>query len=192
MRVHAGDIIFTADASGSVMHIVISGAQRVGSRFGPGNASSVHAAIATGNGAEVIESVGSGLKRRDLKTGTNFRSYCYRGDNMYAVRRRAVRVAKRFKRDRAYGEYAKFRAFKSVFRSHKGTRGVRTEHSSVFCSSFAWLCMTTAAEELGMGPIIEGGHSQIGPRDLEGKLAADPRWHSRNGGHKRAYNGVLF
>lgn len=192
MRIHQGDIIFTADAGGSFMHVVISSAQRAGSRFDAGNASSVHAAIATGNGAMVVESVGSGLKHRNLKNGVNFRSFAYRGENMYAVRQRAVEVALAFFNNPAYGEYAKFRALKSVFRGHKGTRGVGTHHKSVFCSSFAWLCMTQAAEELGMGPIIEGGHSQIGPRDLEGKLMADPRWHARNGGHKRTFNGVVW
>ncbi len=188
VRIKKGDVIFTADASGSVNHIMISTAQRLGSAFGSGRASSVHAAIATGRGRYVVESVGSGLKHQKLKPG-RYRSYSYVGAHSQEIRERAVELALAYEENEDYGRYNFARAARSPFMPHKPTRGVGNRHNSVFCSSFVWLCLTEAAEEILGRPIIRGGHSQIGPRDLEGKIRNDRAGWFRRYGHAIDFGG---
>src|SRR5262249_37232274 len=118
-----GDVVFTADATGSAMHVLITLAQKAGAPFGEGHANSVHAAIATGNGFEVVESVGSGIRARALRNGT-YRVYCYRGAQQGEVREAAAMIAESYLAQRdftqGYGNYNKLKAAISPFRASGG------------------------------------------------------------------------
>lgn len=193
---HRGDVVFLVDAKGSVMHAVIATAQRAGSAFGAGKANSVHAAIATGNQDEVIESVGSGLRVSNLRPG-NYRVYCYRGALFQEIREFAVEVAESHVAQQGltqnYGQYNKVKATLCPFRPSGGHKqnNVQTQqfgegahaHSSFFCSNFVWRCYTAASEVAGLVQLpIPNSHSQLSPRDLEGLLFNSSNWHARNGG----------
>ncbi len=200
-HIRRGDVIFTADTHG-VMHKVITGAQKLGSAYGPGHANSVHVALATGNGDEVFESVGSGLKQRPLKPGT-YRIYCYRGQLEDEIRDFAVQVAESHfvQRDftHGYGSYNKRKAMICPFQSRsRGQQGSNQNtqqfgeeghsHSSFFCSNFVWRCYTAAGEMAGLVQLpIPNSHSQISPRDLEALLTRANNWHARGGGQSMTH-----
>src|SRR3974377_505818 len=159
-----GDVVFTVDAKGSVMHRVIATAQRAGAAFGGGHANSVHVAIATGNNLDVIESVGSGLKERPLKHG-NFRVFSYIGPLTQEISDFAVVVAESHLAQAGFtaqwGAYDKGKATLCPFRWKSGGQnaaGHQTQQlgagaqaeSSFFCSNFVWRCYTAAAEISGL------------------------------------------
>lgn len=192
-----GDVLFTVDAKKTLNHIVISTAQRTGAPFHGGHANSVHVAIATGNGFEVIESVGGGLRRQALTPG-NYRSYCYRGPNQDDIRMFAAEVAESFLSQRdlspGFGAYNLRKATRSPFRLRGGHnqsnahtqqfgQGAKA-HSRFFCSNFVWRCYMAAAELVGMNQLpIPDSHSQLSPRDIEALFIRSTIWHARNGGH---------
>ena len=199
-HIRRGDVVFSVDAIGSATHVVISTAQRAGSAFKEGHANSVHVAIATGNQAEVIESVGGGLKMRQLKPG-NYRIYCYRGPMENEIREFSVEVAESHVAQSAmtpnYGRYNKFRATLCPFRLSAGATTTAQNSqfgaggeasSSFFCSNFVWRCYTAAAEAAGLVQLpIPNSQSQISPRDLEGLIIGATNWHARNDGHSMAH-----
>lgn len=200
-HLHRGDVVFTVDAKHTAMHMVIATAQRMGSAFHDGHANSIHAAIATGQGYEVIESVGSGIRSQQLQAG-NYRVFAYRGPNQNEIREFAVEVAESHLAQRGltpgYGSYNKVKATKSPFRLGGGTNVVNAQtqqfgqgahsHASFFCSNFVWRCYAAAAELTGQLQMpIPNSHSQLGPRDLEALLINSAMWHARNGGHAMAH-----
>jgi hypothetical protein len=193
-----GDIVFTADAKGSIMHAIIATAQRAGSPFSGGHANSVHVAIATGNNLEVVEAVGGGLKERPLKHG-NFRVFSYVGPMAAQISDFAVMVAESHLTQgdftNGWGNYNKGKATVCPFRWKSGGQnvaGAQTQQfgqgaqadSSFFCSNFVWRCYTAAAEIQGLVQLpIPNSHSQISPRDLEALLGQSANWQGQNGGH---------
>jgi hypothetical protein len=191
-----GDVVFTADATGSAMHGLITLAQKAGAAFGDGHANSVHAAIATGNGFEVVESVGSGLRARALRNG-NYRVYCYRGAQQDEVRDAAAMIAESYVAQKdftqGYGRYDKTKAAVSPFRASGGHMMVNAQtcqfgdgafvSNKFFCSNMVWRCYAAAAEVVGLAALpIANSHAQLSPRDLEGLLISDGNWHARNNG----------
>ncbi len=210
--VKRGDVLFTADSFGSLMHGVISTAQRIGSPFKRGHASSVHAAIVVsviGQRLRVAEAVGSGLRIQNIPAG-NYRAFTYRGPRRTDLRELVALMAESFvgmrnnREDlegfgvgRDFGSYAKGSATLSVVRR----RGGQTHNSQfgpnvrqdVYCSNLVWRCVHAAWETLGDDsiphPLDLGGRSQISPRDLEAVMSRSLSWHQRKGGHKFAYNG---
>jgi len=190
-----GDVVFTSDAGGTLMHKVITQAQAFGTS--PGHTDSVHVAVATGDGLEVIESVGGGLQKRKLAPG-KFRLYSYRGQMYREIREIAVFVAEEFYSrgltEEGFGDYNKRKAALSTLRSP--SRGANTTnphnqqfgagakaHSRFFCSNFVFRCFAAASEAAGLGHLaIPDSHAQISPRDLEGLILKTPHWHPRREG----------
>lgn len=196
-----GDILFTADSTGTPMHFVISTAQRIGSPFGRGHASSVHAAIATGVGFEVYESVGSGVRSAHIHHGS-YRLYAYRGPQKDAVREAAVLAAESFVQMASggnFGAYNKLDAALSPFRSLRGATnqpglssqqfgtGARAQNT-LYCSNMVWRAYAAAGEMVGLNQLpIPFSRPEISPRDLEGLLISSPNWHARNNGHSMTH-----
>jgi hypothetical protein len=198
-HMRTGDVLFTVDMDGSPTHRLISTAQVFGSSLG--HRSSVHVLLATGGDKhEVIESVGSGLKKRSLSTG-NYRSYCYRGPHSRDIRKLAVFVAEDFFLRGGHGGFGSYDTFKAslspMWRAKAGqavpsakTAQFGTEGSkakSFFCSNLVFRCYAAAGEAVaGNGQVailpIPDSHANISPRDLEGLLMRSPHWHARNGG----------
>lgn len=191
-----GDVVFTSDAAVG-MHALIATAQFVGSHFREGHSDTIHAAIATGQGYEVIESVGSGLKRRPLGDG-RYRIFCYRGPHQNEIRDLAVLMAKSFQEQGAsqanFGGYNQRKAARSPFRLRGGHNSPNAHtyqfgeqakaHTRFFCSNLIWRCYVAAAEATGLSFLpIENSHSQLSPRELERLLIKSPHWHARNHGH---------
>jgi hypothetical protein len=166
--------------------------------LGAGHGNSVHVALATGNGDEVFESVGSGLKLRPLKPGT-YRVYCYRGPLEDQIRDFATQVAESHLAQKdfsgpGYGSYNKAKAMVCPFRLLSGGQTGPNQstqqfgqgasaNTSFFCSNFVWRCYTAAGEIAGLTQLpIPNSYSQISPRDLEGLLNRANNWHARGGG----------
>lgn len=203
-RLRAGDVVFTVDATGTPMHLAISTAQVVGSSSG--HRDSIHAAIATGRGTEIIESVGSGIRARPLAPG-NYRVYCYRGMNQDGIRASAVMVAESFAamaqspalaHTGSYGEYNKRKAALSPFRSSGGHNATNAHtqqfgagakaHRRFFCSNMIFRAYAGAAEIIGLVQLpIPDSHSQLSPRDLDGLLIDAAHWHARADGQVQAH-----
>lgn len=196
-----GDILFTADSTGTPMHFVISTAQRIGSPFGSGHASSVHAAIATGIGLGVYESVGSGVRSAQVHNGS-YRIYSYHGPHKDDVRAGAVMAAESFVQMASggnFGAYNKLDAALSPFRSLRGAtnlpgassqqfgQGARAQNT-LYCSNMVWRAYAAAGEMVGLPQLpIPFSRPEISPRDLEGLLINSPNWRARNNGHSMTH-----
>jgi hypothetical protein len=198
-----GDIVFLVHV-GSGMHATIASAQMLGAPFSQGHASSIHAALATGNGAEVIESVGGGIHRQQLSPG-RYRIYRYTGANQNEMRDCAAWIAESFLATQpgqqggvagadprpSYGTYNLRKAMLSPF------RGARTvplaqqfgagakNHSRFFCSNLIYRCYAGAAEASNMllQVLLPGAHSQVSPRDLETLLIRSVHFQALSGGN---------
>jgi hypothetical protein len=193
-HIRRGDVVFTVDTD-TLMHKAINAAQVFGNSTGHQN--TVHAAIASGQGFQVFESVGGGVRLAALKPGT-YTIYAYRGTNEQEIREFAAQVAESFVANRqvdpTYGDYNKFRAILSPVRSAKTRHNAVDHHTqqfgdgakahrSFYCSNFVFRCFAAAAEMCGHANIpIPDSRAQISPRDLEGLLIDSPQWHARNHG----------
>jgi hypothetical protein len=195
VTLYRGDVVFTADAHGTLMHTVISTAQRLGAPLSDGRASSVHVAIATGNNLEVVEAVGAGLKRRPIHDG-RYRVYHYVGEKGPLVRDCAAQVAESHfdqqSPDTNFGRYNKGLAALSPFRLKSRAQNANTQQfgagahcsSSFFCSNFVWRCYMAAGEAAHLGQLpVENSHSQLSPRDLETILRLSNMWEAQDDGH---------
>lgn len=193
-HIRRGDVVFLM-SSGSMMHNVISGAQVVGRTRGDNKV--VHAAIATGIGTQVCESVGSGLKKRPLSPGT-YLIYAYRGPNYRAVRDMAALIAESFYDQSlmqpGFGDYNKKKAMMSPLRrASMGQQDVNAStqqfgagaraSTSFFCSNLIFRCYAGASETVGHAQLaIPASHKEISPADLQALLNQQQFWHCRNHG----------
>ncbi len=193
----AGDVVMTVDARKTVTHIAIAAAQRVGGAFGGGHANTIHPAIATGRGTNVIESAGSGIREVALHSG-RYRVFRYGGPDKYKVREFAAQVAESHLKQRDftpdYSAYNHAKAFISPYRKPGSQTAFRNKnrqfgaeghhHSTFYCSNFIIRCYHAAAEIMGLLELpIPTGNTQLSPRGLEEVLERSLRWDAYQDGH---------
>jgi hypothetical protein len=196
-----GDVVFTVDAYKTITHFAIAAAQRVGGALGGGHANSIHPALATGVGTNVIESQGSGIREVALHAG-RYRVFRYVGPKQDEIREFAAKVAeshlvqRQFTPD--YSAYNHAKAFVSPYRKggnqyaftarNKQFGDEGHAHSTFFCSNFIIRCFHAAAEVSGLTILpIPTGNTQLGPRELESVLIGSQFWTAANGGHSMTH-----